>query len=65
MTEADQIQQLEELLGKGHRKKHGYVLLQDYVLHTVKIMSPSTNSLGHQHSSSSPYPIAQCTIGEL
>lgn len=59
VTEAEQDQQPKELLGQGHREKRGSVLLRDFVLHTVKVMSPSANSLGHRHSSGSPYPIAQ------
>ena len=34
-------------------------MLRDFVLHTVKVMGPSANSLARQHSSGSLYPITQ------
>lgn len=59
MIKAEQAQQLEELIGRGHRKKSGSVLLLDFVFHVVKVMSHYTNSLDHQYSLGSGYPIAQ------
>ena len=54
-------EQYEIVLGRGCRQRQQSTKLRDYVLHTVQRLSssssPSASSLGHTHSSGSPYPI--------
>ena len=54
-------EQSEIVLGRGCRQRQQSTRLRDYVLHTVQRLSssssPSASSLGHTHSSGSPYPI--------
>nr|GEX85529.1 retrovirus-related Pol polyprotein from transposon TNT 1-94 [Tanacetum cinerariifolium] len=47
----------KENLGRGHRKKETYVHLRDYVINTVKKMSPSLSTPHAQSQSSEKEPV--------
>ena len=48
----------EGLLGWGHKQKKTFILLCDYVSHSIQKLSPSKLTSKPQRSSRNPYPIA-------
>ena len=46
-----------EPLGRGYHVKYPCTWLQDYVIHTIQKLSPSTCSSAQSYFSRAPYPI--------